>query len=114
MPSAGLERVDSAMDANERHYYELIKEGGERDNVASANVLIFVLGAPCHLYFDIEFDRAMNPSRDGLTALAVFKQAGYQRSLVLLGAYPNHGDSFSSTRLRPSLIFIAICPTWSI
>ncbi|KAI9123292.1 hypothetical protein K1719_006181 [Acacia pycnantha] len=36
------------MDSKLRHHYEVIKEG-----------------LPCHLYFDLEFNKRVNPGKDG-------------------------------------------------
>ena len=51
------------MPADERHYYELIPQGH-----------------PCHLYFDLEFQRAWNPDapRDD-DLMAAFVQVGTTR-----------------------------------
>ncbi|KAJ3054491.1 hypothetical protein HK097_001672, partial [Rhizophlyctis rosea] len=45
------------MNANERHYYELIKEG-----------------VPCRLYLDIEFDYESNPTADGEEMIKILKE----------------------------------------
>ena len=30
--------------------------------------------SPCHLYFDIEFDKQLNPERDGESSMVIFKE----------------------------------------
>lgn len=45
-----------SMPPNKRHYYEMIQEG-----------------MPCHLYFDIEFEKELNPGVDGNNLLEIFK-----------------------------------------
>jgi DNA-directed primase/polymerase protein len=44
------------MQPSERHYYELIQQG-----------------MPCHLYFDIEFEKDINPDVNGDELLSIFK-----------------------------------------
>jgi hypothetical protein len=49
------------LDEDSRHYYELIQEG-----------------KACKLYFDIEFQKSLNPLLDGLSSINLFLQLLYQ------------------------------------
>lgn len=48
----------SDMLPHHRHYYEIIREG-----------------QPCHIYFDLEFSRALNPDKDGPAAIQSLLEA---------------------------------------
>ena len=42
---------------------------------------------PCYLYFDIEFDKLLNPDRDGESALAIFKTFLAEKLFTILGLH---------------------------
>lgn len=41
----------------------------------------------CHLYFDIEYDKLLNPNRDGEKAMAIFKRYLTEKVLTILGLH---------------------------
>jgi hypothetical protein len=78
------------MPSCDRHYYETIQEG-----------------TPCHLYFDIEFEKGLNDGINGEELISIFKEYVIER----LKEFWNETcdvidlDSTSSTKFSRHLIF---------
>jgi DNA-directed primase/polymerase protein len=72
-------RYSSTILPHHRHYYEIIREGW-----------------PCHVYFDIEFDRLANPHLDGEAAvdavLSLLRTVGSARALPGCGPSKREGE----------------------
>lgn len=66
------------MPPNQRHTYEIIVDSERKNEIVSGKLIgFYTLEKPSKLYFDLEYEKAWNPTLDGPKLTSNFIQVRY-------------------------------------
>jgi len=84
----------------ERHFYEIIPQGKSlkkfKFNLPKKKNSNLIIDTPCRLYFDLEFQKAINKNSNGEEMIQFFKKVFFYSFFIFYSYSKNHSNSFFS------------------